>query len=649
MPEPTAMPPGTPSATPPGTPSATPPGDARCLAALCAALEAARNGEAPERLLAGFAEGLGAELVALLLLRDEGAAVRALASRERRSPAPELQLRLPPQWANPLIAGQPASGTAGELPPDARAWLRLAPGAAVLLAPVAAVEGPGALLIAGEGPWSAAQLQALRGLAAGLGGWQTARGLQQVLDHLPQRVAWKDRALRYRGANRAFVRSAGLTSAQLLARLDAELPLRAESGEHDAAAAGRDQAALTHGPQLQQLERVPLPGGRELWFNVSRVPVDGVGLVIVREDISARVALGHQLQLARRMAMLGDLATGVSADLRPLAAAILADLTIVRDDPAAQGRIAEAARRADELARQLLGFARRQLLEPVDVVPGQLLARMQPTLARVLGPTIALAFAPPSLRWVTRIDPRLLELLLVLLARDARQRLARGRVTLELGPETLGDERARERALPAGEYLRLRWSAATDAAPDDDDDDGLSLALARTVAASAGGALRPGRGAGGALLRELHLPRVFSAPRPDETEAGPVQDLRGVETLLLLEPDLDLRRALAAVLRHLGYRVLATDQPAVAIDLLIGTGPEAHVPATRVALALVSSALPGPEQLVQRLRERAPALRLLWLAASAAATGPAGDALVVPCSFEALALRVRQALEARPT
>ena len=441
-----------------------------------------------------------------------------------------------------------------------------------------------------------------------------------------------------------------MTSTQLLGRLDAELPLRAESGEHDLASAERELAALSGGPQLQQLERVPLPGGRELWFNVSRVPLDG-GLVIVREDISARVALGHQLHLARRMATLGELAAGVSADLRPLVAEILAELPAVRDDPGAQGRIGEAARRADELARQLLGYARRQLLEPVDVVPGQLLARMQPTLARLLGPAIALTFTPPSLRWVTRIDPRLLELLLVLLARDARQRLGRGRVALELGPATLGVEQAREQALPAGEYLRLTLQAETDGPPgDDDDDDGMSLALARTIAASAGGALRPGRGAGGALLRELHLPRVFSAPRTDEVEVGPVQDLLGVETLLLLEPDLDLRRVLAAVLRHLGYRVLATDRLAAAVDLLVGTGPEAQVPERRVALALVPCALPGcgPELISRRLRERLPELRLLWLAPSAQAAGPAGDSLVVPCSFEALALRVRQALEARP-
>lgn len=623
----------------PTNPSAPPTaGDARCLAALCAALEASRGGETPERLLAGFAEGIGAELVALLQLRDGVATVRALGPR--RPPAPELTLRLPSAWLGALGEGQTVSGSAAEWSPEARAGLRLTIGAAVVLAPLSTAEGPAALLLAGEGP-GAAQVQALRGLAAGLGGWQLARGLQQVLDALPQRIAWKDRALRYRGVNRAFVRATGLTPPQLLGRLDAELPLRAEFGEQGAAVVAREQAALTQ-PQLQQLERVSLPGGRELWWNLSRVPVEDLGLVLVREDISARVALGQQLHLARRMALLGDLAASVSADLRPIAAAILTDLPMLRDDPAAEERIAEAARRADELARQLLGFTRRQLFEPIDVVPGQLLARLQPTLTRLLGPTIALEFSPPPLRWVTRIDPRLLEQLLVLLIRDARQRIARGRITLELGPESLGGERA----LPAGEYLRLTLKARTDELRlTEDDDEGLPLTLARTIAVNAGGALRLTRDADG-LLYELHLPRMFSVPRPDESAPGPVQDLRGVETLLLIEPDLDLRRTLTAVLRHLGYRVLATAQVAAALDLLTGTGPEAHVPSARAALALVSSTLPGPEQIAKRLRERLPELRLLWLAAGPA-TSTAGDPLVVPCSFEALALRVRQALESR--
>lgn len=619
-------------------------GDARCLAALCAALEASRAGDAPERLLAGFAEALGVELAALLQLRDGTAVVRAMGPR--RPPAPEFSL--PSAWSTALGDGQTAAGIAAELSSEARAGLRLGPGVALLLAPLLTAEGPAALLLAGEGPWSAAQVQTLRGLAAGLGGWQLARGLQQVLDHLPLRISWKDRALRYRGANRSFLRSAGLTAQQLLGREDGELPLRAEFGEHDATAVVREQAALSQA-QLQQLERVPLPGGRELWFSVSRVPVEGLGLVVAREDISARVALGHQLQLARRMATLGELATGVATDLRPLAAAIQADVATLREDPAAQARIGEAARRAAELARQLLAFARRQLNEPIDVVPGQLLARMQPTLARLLGPAIALEFSPPPLRWVTRVDPRLLEQLLVLLVRDVGQRLARGRVTLELGPASLGSEQAEARALPAGEYLRLgvRLECDDQRPLDADDDEGLPLALARTIAASAGGALRLARTANGVLRHELHLPRVFSAPRADEAAPGPVQDLSGGETLLLIEPDPDLRRALTAVLRHLGYRVLAAAQLAPALDLLVGTGPKAHVPCARVALALVASALPdaGPERAATRLRERLPELRLLWLAPGPA--GPAGDLLVVPCSFEALALRVRQALEAR--
>ena len=404
-------------------PSSLPPGDERCLAGLAAALEAARS-EPPERVLAGFAEAVGAELAALLLLRDGAAQLRSLGLRERRVVPPELELRLPAAWLAALAEGLPAAGSAGELGGHERGALRLTASAGVLLAPVPALEGApaAALLLAGnlsEGPWSSGQATALRGLAAGLAGWLAARCLQQVLDHLPQRVAWKDPALRYRGANRAFARASGLTPAQLLGRVDSELALRAESGDHGPAAQLRERAALTGAAQLQQYESVPLPGGRELWFCAQRVPLEGGGVLVVREEISARVQLGHQLQLALRAAAIARLAAGVGADLRPLAAAIATDLAALSGDPAALERLAHATRTVDDLARQLAIFSQRQLREPADLVPGQLLTRMESILARLLGEGVTLTLAAPALRCVARVDPRQLEQLLALLARDA--------------------------------------------------------------------------------------------------------------------------------------------------------------------------------------------------------------------------------------
>ena len=624
------------------------PGDDRCLAGLCAALEASRS-ELPERVLAGFAEAMLAELAACLHLHDELASVRAL-TRDRRA-AIEGELRLPGAWLAALAEGRMVRATGAELAPGERTLLRLTPTTALLLAPVPAPEGPpgAALLLASDlahETWSSGQEQALRGLASGLAGWFAARSVRQVLDHLPQRVAWKDAGLRYRGANRAFTRSAGLAVTQLLGRADAELPLLAESGDHGAAALRREQQALTT-PQTRHLEATHLPMGREQWFEVSRIPLAGGGLLVVRDEVSARVQLAVQLQQARRLAELGRLATGVGDALAPIATEITAAVGAAHSDPAALARIEPQTRALEDLARQLAAFARRQIHEPVDLVPGQILTRMEPTLARLLGQPIELQLAPPALRCAVRVDPRLFELLLASLALHARACLGgRGRVGLEVAPETLEHAHAEGLALPAGEYVRLRVQAevSADARPVDPGPT-LRLALARSIAAQAGGGVQQTIVAGGLRL-DLRLPRVFSVPRPPGE--GPVVDLRGAEPILLVEDDPMLAQTLTAVLRHLGYDVRATDDIAAAIDLLESTCSPGQVPASRISLALLPCGLAGAGEALRRLRGVAPELRVLWLASHGAAA-PALDPLVVPCTFEALALRVRQALEAPMT
>jgi PAS domain-containing protein/CheY-like chemotaxis protein len=627
-------------------PPASPPGDDRCLAGLAAALGHAAAGSL-ERALAGLLDALAGESVALL---DLAGPLRALAARERR-PTGEAEVRLPPAWVAALVDGRVVRGAPGELGAGERAALRLPPAAALLLAPVPGLEGPpaAALLLAAnlaDGTWSSGQEVALRGLAGGLGGWVAARGLQQVLDALPQRIAWKDGGLRYRGANRAFARAAGVGS--LVGRSDDELGPRPEVG----ASPRREREALAGPAQVHRLEAAALPGGRELVLDVSRAPLDGGGLVIAVDDVGARVQLAAQLQQAQRVAAVGRLAAGVGDDLRPIAADIAADVAAARRDPAelpgALARIELAARAADDLARQLAAHARRQAVEPADVVPAQLLARMEPTLARVLGEDVALAVAPAGLRVAARVDPRQLELLLAQLARHLRDVLGgRGRVDVELGPDTLEPARALALALPPGEYVRVRLLAEPGAArPAEDPEHGLRLALARAVAGDVGGAVDLAAHGERGLRVEVYLPRVFAAPRA--ADARPVVDLRGAESLLLVEPDPTLRRTLAVVLGHLGYAVLAADDLDAALDRLSGTGPSGHVLSARFALALVSAALPGgPGEALRRLRAAAPELRLLWLAPGGAGPGAPGEPLAVPCSFEALALRVRQALDAR--
>jgi CheY-like chemotaxis protein/signal transduction histidine kinase len=627
--------------------------DDRCLAGLAAAL-AGLPTTPTDRLLAGFAEALGVDCVVLLDPLEPGAGVRAIGGRERRHP-PEQDPVLPAACLAAFAEGRLFRG-GREL---AAALVRAPePPGAALLAPLPALAGPpwaalGLIVNLSGWTWSIGQEQALRGLAGGLAGWHAARQQQAVLDALPQRIAWKDAGLRVRGANRAHLRHGPVGLG------------RPDPGD-DEAARRRELAVLAGGPaHVQRVESTALPGGRESWSAVHRVPLEGGGLVVARDDITAAVGLAGQLAQAHRTAAIGGLATGVADDLRPLAADILADVAAARDAPdpgPALARIELAARTADDLARQLAAFSRRQLAAPVDVVPAQLLARMEPTLARLLGERVELRLAPVGLKCQARVDPRLFEQLLALLARHLRDVLgAGGRVDVDVGPDTHASDHL---ALAPGEYVRVRLQA--DPAPAErpapaDPEHGLRLALARAIAAQAGGAAVQRVDADARVHLDVYLPRVFSGPRGEPDVGRPVTDVRGGEAVLLVDDDPLVRPLVAAVLRHLGYRVHAVDDVERAVQLL-ATGPCVQVPSARVALALVSATLPGQAtpDVLRRLRAAAPELRVLWIVPhgpaghgsggpiSAAPPPPTGvDPLVVPCSFEALAARVRQALDAR--
>lgn len=132
--------------------------------------------------------------------------------------------------------------------------------------------------------------------------WRLAdsqRMLKLVIDHIPQRVFWKDSQLRYLGCNETFSRDAGLARPEdIVGKNDFDLAWRAsaELYRNDDI-----ETMRSNEPKINFEERQLRDDGGESWLRTSKIPlhdIDGriVALLGLYEDITDRKLLERQLQ-----------------------------------------------------------------------------------------------------------------------------------------------------------------------------------------------------------------------------------------------------------------------------------------------------------------------------------------------------------------
>lgn len=224
------------------------------------------------------------------------------------------------------------------------------------------------------------------------------------------------------------------------------------------AAVAADLARIRTGESLQGREAAFIQRDgthKSFLWNATRLTDssgDSPQLLVIGQDISELRRLEHQLLLAQRMEGIGRLAGGIAHDFNNLLTAILGHAEMAQDDVAitdpARGNIAEitrAAQRAADLTRQLLAFARRQIIEPRTVDLNGLVLTVDRMLRRLLGEDIELVTAQDPDLWSVRIDPGQFEQVLVNLAVNARDAMPTGgTLVIETRNVHLDDEFARQ-------------------------------------------------------------------------------------------------------------------------------------------------------------------------------------------------------------
>ena len=439
-------------------------------------------------------------------------------------------------------------------------------------------------------------------------------------------------------ANPALLAGAGYTAEELVGRsVDV---LRSA----DPAAWGEVQALLRAGQSWSGRMRDRRRDGSHFTCEGTISPVfdeDGtiVAHVTVKRDITRELALTEQIHHAQKLDSIGRLAGGIAHDFNNMLHAILGNVEMALVDFGPEGELRElleeirsAASRSATLAGQMLAFAREQVVRPRLLDLNETVRPTLRMLERALGERIRTVWTGGTGLWRVRMDPSQVDQVLTNLCVNARDAIP-GTGTLEISTENVRlDERAAEASGHApGDYVRLRVrDDGVGMAPeviehvfepffttkDVGQGTGLGLATVYGIVSQNQGFLTVDSAPGRGTVFDVHLPRHHGEVGEAPAEARVFQNQLlpvSAQTVLLVEDErlvLDLCRRL---LTRLGYEVLAAANPAEALTMV-----EAHEGA--LELLVTDVVMPGSNgrELADRLRERFPELRVLFMSGFAA-------------------------------
>jgi PAS domain S-box-containing protein len=163
-----------------------------------------------------------------------------------------------------------------------------------------------------------------------------------------------------------------------------------------------------------------------------------VNYVAVQRDITEHLHLTAQLQQAQKMEAVGLLAGGVAHDYNNMLSVILGytELALKKVQKTESlhtdlEEIYKAAIRSTEITRQLLAFARKQIINPVVLNLNHNVQSMLKMLEHLIGEDITLTWSPDVDLYPIKMDPAQIDQLLANLCVNARDAIADvGRVSI---------------------------------------------------------------------------------------------------------------------------------------------------------------------------------------------------------------------------
>ena len=458
----------------------------------------------------------------------------------------------------------------------------------------------------------------------------------------PMAIATVDKAGKIARANAPFVRlQHGITKGEALPAEGRSILTVVADHNRAALEAAISKAADGQGDIAPVDVALAGEGNRSARFYVSAVEDDeaeGEAAIVYTIETTEVRDLEKQVAQAQKMDTVGQLAGGIAHDFNNVLSAIMmaTDFLLQAHKPTDPSfgdimQIKQNANRAAALVRQLLAFSRKQTLRPQVLDLGATVEDLTMLLRRLLGEKVTLETVHGRDLWPVKADVSQLEQVIVNLAVNARDAMAKGgKLTVRTANLTEAECKALPyKPLPAADYVTVDVVDTGSGIPREIIDKifepffttketgkgtGLGLSTVYGIVKQTNGYVFVDSAVGEGTTFRIFLPRhvpvageAAEAALVDKA-AKPPADLTGHGTILLVEDEEGLRGLNARGLTSRGYTVLEAGNGVEAIEVIESRGGDVDL----VVSDVVMPEMDGPT-LAKELRTRNPNLKIIFV------------------------------------
>jgi len=363
------------------------------------------------------------------------------------------------------------------------------------------------------------------------------------------------------------------------------------------------------------------------------------GSVLLLRDITDRKRaeaeqekLEAQLRQAAKMESVGRLAGGVAHDFNNMLGVILGHTELAMDQADSSlplhvhlEAIRKAAQHSADVTRQLLTFARKQVIAPTILDLNDAVAKALNLLCRLIGEDIKLVWRPGNNLRPVKIDPSQVNQILANLCINAQDAIrGGGTITLETGNIAIdaGYCVTHPGCVP-GEYVFLSINdEGCGMSPETlaqifepffstkgvGKGTGLGLATVYGVVKQNNGFIYANSEVGKGTTFTIYLPQV-AGEIPETTVARTAETSQGMgETILVVEDEKSLRVICRHHLEALGYKVLVAETAEKALELSEQHPGDIHLLLTDVVLPEMNG-----RQLAKRICAAKPGVKVMFM------------------------------------